>query len=779
VSVVAPPQYRCGNPRRREAVRAHNARVGPTKRLNGIDFLDVGPDQTTIEVHLLERLPGTGRGAVPRRPALSEDNLVILGGTSVRDLRVTRVEAAADLLTVVVDRPGDFSPYELRIVDPLTGGAVPAGFDPQLARVTFSFKAGCPSDLDCATPEACPPEVLPEPQLDYLAKDYDSFRRLLLDRLATTLPGWTERNPADLGVVMVELLAYAADRLSYFQDAVATEAYLGTARRRVSVRRHARLLDYRVHEGCNARTFVWFGAETGLTLPAGTAVRAGSVSPALVFETLHPVVLRPAHQAIAFHTWSDERCCLPAGAVRATLRGGPDVALAAGDLLLLEETRDPATGADPDPAHRQVVRLTTPPVAGIDPLDGTPVLEVAWDAADALTFPLCVSSQEHGATAVARANLALADHGATREDEPLPDEDPSPPGPWRPLVSGTPLTFAVPYDPEAPAARLLGTDPRTALPAVTLRDGEVEWLPAADLLGAGPTTPVFVVEVEEDGETRLRFGDDQLGLRPPRGAGFRASYRVGNGAAGNLAAEAIDRLVTPVDGVTLVRNPLPAAGGSDPEPTERVRQTVPRAYRRQERAVTEADYAAVAERFGEVQRAAARLRWTGSWYTAFATVDRVGGGAPDDDDLGDRLRDFLDTFRMAGIDVDVGAPVPVPIELALDVCVAPGYLAAQVEEQVFDALSAAVLPDGRRGFFHPDHLTFGQPVYLSQVYAQVLAVPGVAWTQATSFRRLGRPDAGELAAGVLRVQGLEVAQLAGDPSFPERGRLTLTVVGGR
>jgi hypothetical protein len=90
-----------------------------------------------------------------------------------------------------------------------------------------------------------------------------------------------------------------------------------------------------------------------------------------------------------------------------------------------------------------------------------------------------------------------------------------------------------------------------------------------------------------------------------------------------------------------------------------------------------------------------------------------------------------------------------------------------------------VRSDGRRGFFDPDNFTLGQPVYLSQIYAAALAVPGVAWVQATTFRRFGRSDAGELAAGVLRVQRLEIAQLASDPSFPERGRLTLTMRGGR
>src|SRR5258706_9448630 len=78
----------------------------------------------------------------------------------------------------------------------------------------------------------------------------------MLDRLATIAPDWRERNPADLGIALVELLAYVGDYLSYQQDAVATEAYLGTARRRVSVRRHARMVDYAMHDGSNARAWV-------------------------------------------------------------------------------------------------------------------------------------------------------------------------------------------------------------------------------------------------------------------------------------------------------------------------------------------------------------------------------------------------------------------------------------------------------------------------------------------------------------------------------------------
>ena len=142
--------------------------------------------------------------------------------------------------------------------------APPAGIDPALAQVDFSFKVDCPSDFDCQPRRGLPARRRrPRPAIDYLAQDYASFRRLMLDRLSMLMPDWRERNPADLGVALVELLAFRGDELSYYQDAVATEAYLGTARRRVSVRRHARLVDYALHDGCNARAWVAFEADGG------------------------------------------------------------------------------------------------------------------------------------------------------------------------------------------------------------------------------------------------------------------------------------------------------------------------------------------------------------------------------------------------------------------------------------------------------------------------------------------------------------------------------------
>jgi predicted phage baseplate assembly protein len=286
-----------------------------------------------------------------------------------------------------------------------------------------------------------------------------------------------------------------------------------------------------------------------------------------------------------------------------------------------------------------------------------------------------------------------------------------------------------------------------------------------------------VVEVESDGIAHLRFGDDERGRQPVEGSQFNAAYRVGNGRTGNLGAEAIARVVATFPGVHQVRNPLAATGGVDLESLERIRLDAPEAFRIQERAVTEADYAEVTGRFAGVQRAAAQFRWTGSWYTAFVTVDRAGGTTLDPT-FEDNLGRFLDRYRMAGQDIELERPVTVPLDILLEVCVKPGYFRTDVQRSLLDRFSNRVLPDGTRGFFHPDNFTFGQPVYLSRVFETAMSVAGVVWVHADTFQRFGKEPAQELEQEVLTPAPREVIVLDNDPNFPENGRLQLMMKGG-
>jgi len=214
---------------------------------NGVDFVEVASaDQTRLRVHFLNTVSLRGSLA-PANP------VTITGGEVIQTVPVNPVDEAvawsADsdgrpLLSVSVPAPGDFSLYTLTVNTVSPVGSAPV-LDPILDAATFTFKVNCPTTVgaDGGTVVAGQTEP-PEPAIDYLAKDFASFRRALSDFSALRYPQWVERSEADLGVMMMEALCAVADDLSYYQDRVAAEASLDTATQAVSVLRHARLVDY-------------------------------------------------------------------------------------------------------------------------------------------------------------------------------------------------------------------------------------------------------------------------------------------------------------------------------------------------------------------------------------------------------------------------------------------------------------------------------------------------------------------------------------------------------
>jgi hypothetical protein len=822
--------FSCETDLRRAAVRAAEGWIG-------LDFLEVDNAQTTLTVNFL--------GAAP--DYVGKENIVIVGGRTPRDaVQVVSLElsqpdgySTGGRLLVMVDKPGDYSTYILR----LTGLD---RIDPRYQQIDFSFKANCPSDLDCQGCDPCPPEVLAQPAIDYLAKDYASFRQLVFDRLALICPDWKERHVPDLGVALVEILAYTGDYLSYYQDAVATEAYLYTARRRPSVRRHARLVDYYLSEGCNARAAVAievsgdvaFAASdvqfiTGVNhlLPVGE--RAALVRHEIeglapdsyeVFEPIHDGEIRLwlANNTLYFHTWGGRGCCLARGATQATLRGelsyADDAAvrggvhLRPGDLLIFEEVLGPVTGkpVDADPRHRHAVRLTSV-AATRDELLDQPIIEISWAEQDALPFSLCISAI--GAApdcrflddiTIARANVVAVDHGratgpedigtvpvvdspACCECEGQPSEVTKSGGRFRPRLRESPLTFTAPWPLTAPAAALFSPDPWSASPSITVNAGGTAWEPRTDLVSSGPGDRHFVAEMEENGEAVLLFGNGDLGKAPPPASTFHADYRIGNGRAGNVGSGAIRLLIhresNLTNDITKVWNLLPAQGGADREPTAEAKLNAPFAFRvgpqALRRAITADDYARIAERHPKIQRAAARLVWTGSWFEAEVGVDAIARHAPHLTDIAAEVEAYLEAFRRIGHDLDVRNAEFIPIDLALRVCIAPEYIRGHVKAALLDAFSNRLLPDGATGFFHPDRLTFGDDLYLSRVIAAAQTLPGVVSVQVQRMQRQFESPNREIQNGLLPLGPFEIAQLDNDPNYPDHGRLEIQVLGGR
>lgn len=785
--------------------------------LNGIDYVEIASaDERTLRVHFLKDVP----------QAISVVGVSITGGEEIPTVPLEPI-AAGDwsldaegrpVLTLHARAHGDFSTYTLALASD--------ALDPYFASTRFTFKAGCPSLLDCRQPERpCPPEMGDPPPIDYLAKDFTSFVKALSDFSALRYPDWVERSEADFGVMTMEALAALADDLSYLQDRVAAEATLATATQRRSLVRHARLVDYEPRPATSAQVLLQFDVGGG-PIPPGLVVSAlGPDGSTIEFETgtglsdttnyvvdarwnrLGPNPLTPYY-------WDDSTRCVQAGATEMWLHGH-DHQLVEGMALLI----DTAGETTADPPTREVVHLT-PSKAGlldfaseeVDPLvlengQPTPVTHIRWSAAEAL-------QHDHDLTrTVVAGNLVPARQGRRYEASfAIPSDDPTIPPPTVPTAlrrtgpNGTaeylfPLPpgllswIASPADPGAAPAPELELE-REPLPPATEPE---PWTWRRRLLDADELENAYTVDPEawrRLGETSLgdpiadyesaagstiRFGDGVFGNVPDaNGAVFRVRYRLGDGAAGNVAADAITKVdPSALVPITSVTNPFPAGGGADEEPAETVRRRAPQAFRAvQYRAVRPSDYVAAAETLPWVQAAGTVFRWTGSWLTVFTTADPKGTDVIAPEELAE-LIDLLNRYRLAGYESYSPPPRYAPLDLTITVCACSDAFRGDVQQAVLAALDPNVVTEGRRGFFDPDNFRFGDPLERSRLEAAIQGAPGVAGVVSIRYVERGVTSAPTELGDELLVGPDRLIQVDNDPSRPWKGSLTVIVEGGK
>ena len=342
---------------------------------------------------------------------------------------ISMPDAVTPVLTLIVKPVGDYSMYTLGVSQSQIPGSL---FDPLFAEISFKFRPGC-FNTNCA-PEwetGLPP--LPEPVIDYLAKDYGSFRQTMIAAMMQRVPEWEPTSEADLDMVLADLFSVAADELSDYQDRVMNEAFIASARKRVSLARHSRLMDYHIHQGHQAAT--WLALEIGhdigqksFQLKEGLKAWAGdSTATAPKKETDFSVVFMSRHQAqtvhqylnnVGLYTWSDTITTLKAGSTRADLKlysrlylndtAAPiEVTTQAAaeeirDLirqgkvkrLLIEEHLNPETGlrTGRDPSKRQLLHLMSGnegAEAMFDPITGEWFVRVRWKKTSVLKRDYC------------------------------------------------------------------------------------------------------------------------------------------------------------------------------------------------------------------------------------------------------------------------------------------------------------------------------------------------------------------------------------------------------
>lgn len=810
--------------------------------LNGLQAalvnIEPGGARAFLELHLVNDLHVADIAAEVADGTDPADLFPVVGGHRVRsgrgagEVRCTAVDPGTvpESLRLTLEPVGDYSTYTLELVYD------PARIDPFFATLAFKFRPGCFTN-DCA-PDAAPATARPPaPVIDYLAKDYDSFRHVLVAAMMERVPGWQVTSEADLDQVLLDLFAAAADELSDHQDRVMAEAYLATARTRVALARHARLMDYHVHQGQQASTWLQVTVAEGITpftLDDGDAelvawtggpdaegdVELFATRQSLLDAT-ERTTLAPGFNTLHLHTWAGAQPALPAGATSADLVPAP-TPTAPGGLLTAQELADavndhvltrlvvaevlnPRTGRPPghDRRARQVLHLVAATVVP-DPLAGRDVVRVTWEEPDALTrdyaFTTTCPDGPVDNISVFSGNLVRVHHGLPvtvhfhAPETELPSDGPTEAHRhWSPQVryGETRAVLAdLPHD-LTPLAYLPITPGGQVPPLSTLHVTVAEPAGATDTWDEVPSLvhsddsaehgDHFAVETDEHQQSWLRFGNGVNGRLLPAGAEVRATYQVGGGTAGNVGAGTITGFPTLSDGlagaVEAVTNPFDVTDGSDPEPVAQILRNAPEAYRaHQLRAVTLADYVTRAEEVEGVQRAAASYAWTGSWRTVRLVLDPASTTELSEAVVA-AAAEHLEAVRLIGEDLEIRPPRFVPLTVVCTLCLRDDVWAEDVRAELEQAFSDRWTASGDQGFFHPDRWTFGQPLHRSQIAGRLLQVTGVDHILAVEMRR--QTSAAPSATEVLETAFDEIVLVRNDPDHMELGSIIFDLRGGR
>jgi hypothetical protein len=238
----------------------------------------------------------------------------------------------------------------------------------------------------------------------------------------------------------------------------------------------------------------------------------------------------------------------------------------------------------------------------------------------------------------------------------------------------------------------------------------------------------------------VAFGNGLQGLAPQIGQRIRVTaYRHGGGVAGNVAAEAIDKL-SPAHPVKL-SNPLPAHGGADAESVAQALERIPGELRRRDRAVTEGDFKELALMAPGANLA--RSECLPRYHPAFpeeasagvvsvivwpaSDADHPNAPMPDRNQLRSVCR-FLDARRLITTELYVLPPAYRPVAVAVGVRVKPGYGIDAVRhwvELVIRQFLAPLPPFGPSGQGWP----LGRRVHGPELEAAAHQVEGVEYLE--------------------------------------------------
>lgn len=457
------------------------------------------------------------------------------------------------------------------------------------------------------------------PQVDYTSRDYTSLRDDLIALIPEYVPTWTNRDPADFGIALVELFSYMGDLMNYYIDRSANEAFIGTASQRENVLQIARLLGYKPVENTAATVTLTFYNSTAspITVPAGTRVATtavnNSTSSQIVFET-------------------NAAATVPAKV--GTTNGSVQVKAQQGTTITNE-----------------VIGTSNGQLNQVYKLSNTSVINNS----------------------------------------------------------------------------------------VSITVGGIEYVQVPYLIDYNGYDAVFSLYTNASGISYVIFGDGISGRVPTNSSVIYATYRVGGGENGNVAAGTIKTILTNnQNGLTVLNttygNPNDngsASGGTNAESTDSIRINAPLSMRALNRAVSLSDYAALVKASGVAKAAAVADVYTS--VTVFfvpygdpgVLIDNVTPSTVFTNTI-PKIRTYLTDKIPANTTVTFQPPYYAGVDLNAQVTILPKYSSTTTQLAVNNAISL---------LFALDNVAFQDTIYLHDVINAITSVSGVASVKITKLVR--------------------------------------------
>jgi phage-related baseplate assembly protein len=287
--------------------------------------------------------------------------------------------------------------------------------------------------------------------------------------------------------------------------------------------------------------------------------------------------------------------------------------------------------------------------------------------------------------------------------------------------------------------------------------GGVRWQEVRTFYESTPTDTHYILTTDALDNTWITFGDGQYGLLPPAGETVLVKYLRTLGAGGNLGKAVINTLLDAVyfEGEQVkvtVANIQVASNGNARESLDHARKQAPAELASLWRAVTKADYVALAEGFPGVAKAQVldvNDCVNMGYYHVCAIIAPDGGGMPSQL-LKDQVLAFLNERKLLTVTVHVNDPVYVPVNIEAEIYVFRNYDRYEVLDAVLAKLS---------DYLAFDKVRFGQDIYFSDLVALIDGVEGVSHVVMSHPTSDVAINAGELAVeGSTQITSLYVTE---------------------